>query len=111
MLEIPEQLKSMFAPLQKLLVEVDAQVSRGRGSGRDSQYERFEVQLTERLAEVERAAHEVTLSALDIDAPRLLINGELHVRVLRDQTTFMTQAGGVRVLRSLYRRAGDRNGP
>jgi hypothetical protein len=110
MLEIPEQLKSMFAPLQKLLVDVDAQVSRGQASSREAQYERFEVRLTERLAEVERAAHEATLSALDINAPRLLINGELHVRVLRDQTTFMTQAGGVPVLRSLYRRAGDRNG-
>lgn len=111
MLEIPDALKPMFEPLRQLVATTQAQVERGGGRGRAAAYEAFECRVTERLAAVERAAHEVSLSALDVDAPRILIGGELHVRVIRDSTTYMTQAGGVSVVRSLYRRAGDRRGP
>lgn len=110
MLEIPDALKPMLEPLRDLLAEVQAQVDRGRALGREAQYELFEARLVDKLAAVERCAHETTLSALDVDAEQILINGELHVRVLRDRTTFNSQAGGVPVMHSLYRRAGDRNG-
>ena len=63
------------------------------------------------MSAVERSAHEAALSALDVDAPQILINGDRHVRVVRDQTTYMSQVGEVPVMHSLYRRAGDRNGP
>jgi hypothetical protein len=111
MLEIPETLKPMLGPLRDLVSEVEAQVGRGRALGREVRYESFEARLVERLAAVERGGHEATLSALDVDAPQILVNGELHVRVVRDQTTYMSQAGEVPVMHSLYRRAGDRNGP
>jgi hypothetical protein len=111
MLEIPDALKPMFEPLRDLLAEAQTQVDRGRALGREAQYESFEGRVVERLAAVERGVHEATLSALDVDQVQILINGELHVRVVRDQTTYMTQAGGVAVVHSLYRRAGDRNGP
>jgi hypothetical protein len=111
MLEIPDALKPMFEPLRDLLNETVAQVERGRAVGREAQYESFEGRVVERLAAVERASHRCTLSALDVDAAQIMINGELHVRVLRDQTTYMSQAGGVPVMHSLFRRAGDRNGP
>lgn len=111
MLEIPDALKPMFEPLRDLLAEAQAQVDRAHALGREAQYESFEGRLVEKTAAVERAAHEATLSALDVDAAQLMINGVLHVRVVRDQTTYMTQAGGVPVMHSLYRRAGDRNGP
>ena len=111
MLEIPETLKPMFEPLRDLVAEVQAQVDRGRALGREAQYGSFEGRLVEKLAAVERGGHEASLAALDVDAPQILINGELHVRVVRDQTTYMSQAGGVPVVHSLYRRAGDRNGP
>jgi hypothetical protein len=111
MLEIPEALKPMLGPLRELVSEVQAQVERSRRPGGEARYEAFEHRLTERTAAVERGAHEVTLSALDVDAPKIVINGELHARVLRDAATFMSQPGEVPVTRSLYRRAGDRNGP
>jgi hypothetical protein len=111
MLEISDVLKPMFEPLRELLAEAQAQVDRGRALGRETQYESFEGRLVDKLASVERAAHEAALSALDVDAPRLLINGELHARVVRDKTTYMSQAGEVPVVHTLYRRAGDRNGP
>jgi hypothetical protein len=111
MLEIPETLKTIVEPLRELIAEAQAQVDRGRALGREAQYESFEGRVVDKIAAVERGAHEAALSALDVDAPKVLINGELHTRVVRDQTTFMTQAGGVPVVRSLYRRAGDRNGP
>ena len=111
MLEIPATLKEMYGPLREFVREVQAQVERGRTLGREVQYESFEGRLTEKLAVVERGAHAAALTALDVDAAQLLINGELHVRVVRDRTTYMSQAGGVPVVRSLYRRAGERNGP
>jgi hypothetical protein len=111
MLEIPDALKTMFEPLRQLVETAAAQVERGGRLGRAAQYEAFEARVMERLAAVERGAHEAALSALDVNAARILIGGELHVRVLRDGTTFMTQAGGVTVVRSLYRRAGERRGP
>jgi len=111
MLEIPETLKSMFEPLREVIAETHAQVERGRALGCEVQYEAFEGRVAEKLAAVERGAHEAALSALDVDAPQLLINGELHVRVVRGATTYMSQVGGVPVVHSLYRRAGDRNGP
>ena len=111
MLEIPDTLKPMFEPLRDLLKETEAQVERGRMLGREAEYESFEGRLVEKLAAVERGSHQATLSAMDVDAPQIVINGELHVRVLRDQTTYMSQAGGVPVMHTLYRRAGDRNGP
>jgi len=109
MLEIPAVLKSMFAPLKELVACAAAQVEKACGRGH-AQYESFEGRLAERAAAVERSAHEATLSALDVDAPKILINGELHARVGRHETTFMTQPGPVPVTRSLYRRAGERNG-
>jgi hypothetical protein len=111
MLEIEDALKPMFEPLRDLLRETRAQVERGRALGREAQYESFEGRLVEKLAAVERGAHQATLSALDVDAPQIVINGEAHVRVLRDQTTYMSQAGGVPVMHSLYRRVGERNSP
>lgn len=111
MLEIPDALKPMFEPLRDLLKEAQAQVDRGRVLGREAQYESFEERLVEKLAAVERGAHQATLAALDVDAPQISLNGELHVRVVRDQTTYMSQAGEVAVMHSLYRRAGERNGP
>jgi hypothetical protein len=111
MLEIPSALKPMLEPLRKLVSAVHTQVERSRAGGREVKYEAFEESLAAAVGCVERAAHEVTLSALDVDAPKILINGVLHARVLRDRATFMSQPGEVQVTRSLYRRAGDRNGP
>ena len=53
----------------------------------------FEQRLAEKSAAVERSAHQTTLSALDVDARKVLINGVLHARVGRYEPTFMAQPG------------------
>jgi len=111
MLEIPSALKCMVPALEALVEEVVAQVDRAAGLSPTTGYEKFEASLREKVGAVECAAHAATLGALDVDEPRLRIDGEDHVRVGRYATSFMSQSGGVPVTRSLYRRAGDRNGP
>jgi hypothetical protein len=111
MLEIPDALKCMAPALGELLKEVTRQVERVAGLSPAAAYEEFETALRERLGAVERAAHEAALAALDIDESRLRIDRVEYVRVGRHATTFMSQAGPVPVMRSLYRRVGERNGP
>ena len=62
----------------------------------------------ERSAEVEWAAHQRILAALDVDAPTVVIDGRVHSRVHRVEGRYYTLAGDVVVTRSLYRAA--RNG-
>ncbi len=111
MLEIPAALKCMIPSLSELLEEVRAQVERSAGLSPTTSYEKYEANLRARLCEVGCAAHEATLSALDVDEPRVWIDGKEHVRVGRHETTFKSQSGEAPVTRSLFRRAGDRNGP
>lgn len=108
MLEIPDALKGMVPALEAVVAEARAQLESGRTGG-PVDYEAFERRLREKVAAVERDVHGAALSALVIDAPKVLINGVLHARVGRHETTYMTQAGGVVVARPLYRPAGQRN--
>lgn len=110
MLEIPDLLKCMVPALNALLEAVGAQVERAAGLSPTTAYEKFEATVRDGLCAVERAAHAAALAALDVDEPHVRIDGVDHVRVGRHATTFMSQTGEVPVTRSLYRRAGDRNG-
>ncbi len=108
-LEVPGSLKTLQRPVQKYLDAVARQVARAECGGA-AQYERFEDRIGELAAQLEREAHRVALAALDVNAPRLCINGEEYVRVLENSPgSYKTQTGEVTVERSLYRRAGQRN--
>jgi hypothetical protein len=108
-LEVPAELKSMVQAFRDAVDAAARQVERAK-LGSAVAYDRFELEISEKLGEVERQAHAAALGALDLNAPKLRINNVLHVRVLEDVgTTFMTQPGPVRVKRSLYRPAGERN--
>jgi hypothetical protein len=111
MLEVPAALKGMLPALEELVRETARQVARGAALSPLAGYDEFEQKLRERAAAVESAAHELALAALDVDLPRVRIDGVEHVRVGRYATTFMAQSGGVQVTRSLFRRVGQRNGP
>ncbi len=100
----------MATALSELLEEVSEQVKRVGGLSPTTKYEVFEGTLRDHVGAIECAAHEAALAALDVDEPRVRIDGVDHVRVGRHATTFMSQTGGVPVTRSLYRRAGNRNG-
>jgi len=110
MLEIPEELKVLVPALRGVIDAVKVQVERGRTGG-PVDYARFQREMVERLGDVERRADEVALSALDVDVPRVWINRELHLRVVRSATAFMGLAGPAHVERTLYRPAGRRNAP
>lgn len=109
MLEVPERLKPMVPAIEKMLKDVDARCTRS-ADGRSFDCATFESVVREDSAALERAAISIALAALDVDAAHVMIGGELHARVGRHEATFNTQVGGVRVTRSLYRKAGERNG-
>lgn len=110
-LEVPEELKAMVPALRAAVDVTMAQVERAK-LGNAVTYASFEHAISEKLCEVERRAHEVALTALDVKAPRVSINKVVHVRVLENvEATFMTLAGPVKVSRSLYRPVGERNAP
>lgn len=107
-LEVPEELNQMVPALRDLLGAAQAQIEVGR-SGDSVDYATFEKLLAAKFAAVECRAHEAVLTALDVDAPRVLINGVPHTRAVRSQKTFMSMAGPVRAPRTLYRPLGSRN--
>lgn len=109
-IEIPEEVNAVAPALQDLLETVQRQVRRGR-VGASADFAQFERQLAEKMNVLERKALGVALGALDVDSPKVLIDGVLHSRVLRGETSFMGLAGPVAVTRSIYRPSGERNAP
>jgi hypothetical protein len=77
---------------------------------RSVDYRAHERALAEDAAEIERQAHVLSLSALDVDAERIRIDGVMHVRVLRAEAAdYKTRVGPVSVVRGLFRAEGKRN--
>lgn len=68
----------------------------------------FEKELHERLMKAERELLGEVMSASDVDADAIEIEGRVHRRVLRSAQTYMTAAGEVTVERWLYK---DRRNP
>lgn len=96
---------SVQSALQRLAEFVAAQ--RGRHEGvRD--FEAFERELHAVLMGVEQELVGEELIKFDLDVPLVIIQGVAHRRVLRCEQTYVTTAGPVRVLRTLYSaREGD----
>ncbi len=109
MLEVPERLKTMKDAIEKLLRDVDTRCERAV-DGRTFDCAAFEARVRNDCAAVEREAHAVMLAALDVDAPHVMIGRVMHARVGRNATTYHSQAGDIVVTRSVYRKAGERNG-
>lgn len=106
MLEVP---KEWAEAVKKFIDGVEAAKPDTRG-GKAVDYAAYEQAVEEQGAALEREAHRSLLQALDIDAERVVINGKLHSQVGRYEGTYKTKVGPVRVLRSLYRKDGERNG-
>jgi hypothetical protein len=107
MITIPDDCKPLADAVQRLVTCTERATRRAEG-GRAVDYARMEREISERTAEIERAAHQQLLSALDVDAPRVVIDGRVHTRVHRVEGRYYTLAGDVVVTRSLYR--ATRNG-
>jgi len=107
--EVPVACKRMVSSIEALCDGVATRVESARRGGGAVDYAATEREIAELTAAVERSAHECTLGALEIDAARVRIGGELHARVGRGKGTFFTLAGPVQIDRALYRPLGQGN--
>jgi hypothetical protein len=72
-------------------------------------YGKFERAVEESASGLEREVHRRLLQRLDIDQPRVFIEGKAYARVGRYEAPYQTKAGSVTVRRSIYREIGQRN--
>ena len=81
-LEVSDELKPVADELVLFLRSLDARLERLPAEP-NVDYAAVEKQLADDTAAIERRAHQVLLSALDLDAPAVLIDGVVHARVGR----------------------------
>lgn len=74
-----------------------------------SQFEDYENELHALFVQAERNILAEDLQKLDIDEPSVEIGGTLYRRALRCYKTYLSAAGPVRVLRTLYRTAKEKS--
>src|SRR4030095_12080948 len=80
------------------------------GGGRKAgAYTEMENKLAAGAAAIERAGHQAILQGLDVDQPRVRIEGKVYAAVGRYQAPYSPLAGPVEVTRTLYREVGQRN--
>lgn len=108
--KVPVEHKHLAESMQRL---VDATVAAARSArgGKSVDYAATEKTVAEHTAAIERAAHAEALRALDVDAPRIRVRGELFSRLSREVGTYQSMAGEVQAERTVYRQVGVRNGP
>ncbi len=109
-MRVPVEHKGLAESMQAL-VDVVTVASRSARGGQAVNYADTERTIAERTAAIERAAHAETLRALDVDAPRIRVRGELFARLGREARVYHSMAGDVPVERTVYRPLGVRNGP
>jgi hypothetical protein len=107
-LEMPDELKGVGEAVKTMVRQVEASWRSTRG-GRAVDYAAIEQQVAAGAAAIERASHQAVLQGLDVDQPRVGIEGKVYSRVGRYEADYYTMAGPVRVIRTLYREQGQRN--
>jgi hypothetical protein len=107
-IEIPDELKGVGKAVRAMGHQVEATWRSTRG-GRAVDYAAIERQVATGAAAIERASHQAVLQGLEMDHPRVVIEGQVYSRVGRYAADYYTQAGPVRVTRTLYREQGQRN--
>lgn len=108
-IELPDQFKCLSLALQQMADQVAEFRTRSVG-GKAIDYAKIERDVGAAAAAVERAAHRDLLAELELDVEKIVVAGAAHTRVGRYEATYYTMAGPVPVLRSVYRRDGERNG-
>jgi hypothetical protein len=106
-MEMPEELKGVGEAVKAMIRQVVA-CWRSTHGGRAVDYAASERQVAAGAAAIERASHQAVLQGLDIDQPRVGIEGKMYRRVGRYEADYYTLAGPGRVLRTLYREQGQR---
>lgn len=110
LVKVPVEHKALAESMQGMVEAVDAATCSAAG-GQAVDYADTEETIAERSAAIERAAHAEVLRALDMNAPRVRVHGELYTRFGREPGTYFTMAGAVVIERTVYRQIGVRNGP
>ncbi len=109
-LGLADEFKPVLDELTLLLRVVQAKVEEIRTAPAPD-YAAIERELAARTAAIEAESHGVLLRAADLDAPRILVGGDVYRRVGRHAATYYTAAGPVVVERSIYRPTSPRNAP
>lgn len=78
-----------------------------RRRGPKETFEAFEARLHSSLQEVERELLAEDLQRADVDAEAIVVHGNTLRRVVRAEQTYMTAAGPVSVMRTLYKDRSD----
>lgn len=107
-IELPDQHKHLALALQAMAERVEQLGARG-ADGKSIDYAKIEREVGAAAATVERAAHQGLLAGLDVDAEKIMVGSKVYTRVERCQGAYYTMSGSISVLRSLYRRNGERN--
>lgn len=108
-LDHADEFKPVLDELTLLLRVVQAKVEEIRTAPAPD-YAAIERELAARTAAIEAESHGVLLRAADLDAPRILVGGDVHRRVGRHAATYYTAAGPVVVERSIYLAADGKGG-
>jgi hypothetical protein len=108
-IEIPDGLEMVGESMKKLVDTLAVGVKTAK-IGRTPNYREVEETVAERSAEIERSSHQAMLQALDIDAPRVVIEDRVYRQVLRGESTYHCMAGDIVITRSLYRECGTHHG-
>ena len=107
-IEIPDEFKGVGEAVRAMVRQVEA-IWRSTPGGRAVDYPEIERQVAAGAAAIERASHQAVLQGLDVDQPRVVIEGQVYSRVGRYEADYHTMAGPVRVTHTLYREQGQRN--
>jgi hypothetical protein len=111
LLRVPAQLKEVVPALSGLVELIQEQIAR-TGGGKSIEYSKVEQTIALGVGEVERLAHGVILKSLNSEAKEIRYKGvNWRLAATRVAKEINTRTGAVSVERSLYRKAGDRNGP
>jgi hypothetical protein len=107
-LEIPDELKAVGEAVEAMVDQIAA-TWRSTSGSQAVAYAEIEAQLATGTAAIERAGHQAILQGLDVDQPRVRIDGKVYAAVGRYAATYYTMAGPVEVTRTVYREVGERN--
>src|SRR5262245_40282351 len=88
-LEIPDELKAVGEAVAAMVNSI-ATAWRSTGGSQAVAYAEIEAQLAAGAASIERAGHRVILQGLDVDQPRVRIEGKAYAAVGRYAATYYT---------------------
>src|SRR4029453_192849 len=92
-IEMPEELKGVGEAIRALVRQVEASWRSTHG-GRAVDYATIERHVAAGAAAIARASHQAVLQGLDVDQPRVVIEGQVYHRVGRYEADYYTMAGG-----------------